>query len=273
MIKNMKYTILNILFMLSSVCAQAQTYVTVYTKFGNPIEGVIRTEMTDAEKNEALEWVETYFPEATVLSEPSRLYNCHSYAWNMQDGGAICWINAVKSDGQNNLNVYFGNREYYVPTTEDKAVKIHYYNGDHSAIPSPTSAGKYISKWGELPLMLHNPDYCPYLSGRNYYCKRIFNNNKLECSVEGRGVHVNETANYYITDDVNTPWGYSLEYRWSITDYDDEDIIGTIATITDNGNNANISFNNSGLYMITCEVYTREGELIATYRMQGVVEY
>ena len=66
---------------------------------------------------------------------------------------------------------------------------------------------------------------------------------------------------------------YSLEYRWSITDYDDEDIIGTIATITDNGNNANISFNNSGLYMITCEVYTREGELIATYRMQGVVEY
>lgn len=38
------------------------------------------------------------------------------------------------------------------------------------------------------------------------------------------------------------------------------------------GDNANISFNKSGLYTITCDVYTSMGEYISSYWIEGVVE-
>lgn len=270
----MRILFFNIAFFISAVCAQAQTYITIHTKFGTPIEGIVRTDMTQAEKSDAATWVGTYYPNATILSEATTLYNCHSYAWNMQDGGTTCWINATNSNGGNNVSKYWGSREYYCLTTESNATKIHYYNGDHSAIPSPTVSGKYISKWGSLPLMLHAPDYCPYSTGRNYYCKKTYTNNVLECSVWDRGVLVGETANYFITDNVSTPYGNTLDYRWSIVDNKEyEDVIGTIATISVNGDNANISFNKSGLYIITCEVYTNSGEFVSSYTIEGVVEY
>ena len=264
----MKQFVLNIILIIVSVCTYGQTYITVYTKFGNPIEAMIRTEMTNTEKEDALEWVSTNFPNATILSEPTALYNCHSYAWNMQDGGPTCWIN-----GNANLSVYWSSREYYSTTTASNAVKIHYYNGDHSAITSPTVSGKYLSKWGSLPLMLHDPDYCPYSPGKNYYSKRTFFNNILECSISSRGVYVGEIANYYITNNIITPYGYTLDYIWSIVDNKEgENVIGTVATVTENGDKANISFNKSGLYTITCDVYTSMGEYISSYWIEGVVE-
>lgn len=181
----MKQFVLNIILIIVSVCTYGQTYITVYTKFGNPIEAMIRTEMTNTEKEDALEWVSTNFPNATILSEPTALYNCHSYAWNMQDGGPTCWIN-----GNANLSVYVG-----------------------------------------------------------------------------------EIANYYITNNIITPYGYTLDYIWSIVDNKEgENVIGTVATVTENGDNANISFNKSGLYTITCDVYTSMGEYISSYWIEGVVE-
>lgn len=271
----MKAIILNLILILCAICAHAQSYVTVYTKFGNPVQGIIRTEMSASEKAEALAWVAEYYPNATVLSDASRLYNCHSYTWNMQDGGAVCWINATNSSGVTNVSKYWAKGEYYAETTQNNATKIHYYNGDHSAIPSPTVSGKYVSKWGELPLMLHSPDYCPYVPARKYYSKKVYANNKLECSIWNRGVYVGEVANYYLTNDTATPYGNGLDYRWSIVDNkNEEDVIGTIANITINGPNANISFNRSGIYIIRCDVhYKSDGVKIASYTMEGIVEY
>ncbi|MDR2911118.1 MAG: hypothetical protein LBV47_07130 [Bacteroidales bacterium] len=33
------------------------------------------------------------YPQATVLANASNTYNCHSYAWNMKEGGPTCWLN------------------------------------------------------------------------------------------------------------------------------------------------------------------------------------
>lgn len=270
----MKAIILNLILILSAACAHAQSYITVYTKFGNPVQGIIRTEMSAREKSEALAWVAEYYPNATVLSEASRLYNCHSYAWNMQDGGATCWINATNSSGADNVSKYWAKGEYYAETTQNNATKIHYYNGDHSAISSPTVNGKYISKWGELPLMLHSPDYCPYTTGRKYYCKRNFLEGSLKCSVPDRGVLVGEEADYYLRNDGSQPMGPTLDCRWSVVDTKNyENIIGTIASVTVlSTTTARISFNRAGLYIITCDIYMSGGEYVSSYTIEGVVE-
>ena len=268
----MRLIFLNLFLILSAFCVQAQTYVTVYTKFGTPIEGMIRTEMTAQEKANALDWVATYFRNAIVLSEPTRLYNCHSYAWNMVDGGITCWINSYDRYDNPNLSKYWDYNEYYVLTTENNATKIHYYNGDHSAIPSPTVPGKYISKWGSCPLMLHDPDDCPYSLDGNYYKNRTYYSGALECSVMNRSVYINETANYYMTYVVPVPNGCYLDYIWSVTDNKDfENIIGTIATITIYGDNANISFNKAGLYIVTCNVHTSIGVYLCLHTIEAAV--
>ena len=259
---------------MCALSAYAQSYVTIYTKFGNSVQGIIRTEMSASEKANALAWVEEIYPNATVLSEASRQYNCHSYAWNMQDGGTICWINTINSNGAENLSKYWKNGEYYAETAQNNATKIHYYNGDHSAVPSPTVPGKYVSKWGELPLMLHEPDYCPYTAGRKYYGKRNFQIGRLECSIPDRSVLVGEEADYYLNVDANKPSGPTLDCRWTVVDAKNyENIIGTIARVTmRSATTARISFNRAGLYIITCDVYTSSGEFVSSYTIEGVVE-
>ncbi|RNC63272.1 hypothetical protein D7D25_17385, partial [Proteiniphilum sp. X52] len=149
-------------------------YVTLYTPKGSPIQTFINPEGTN-------EWITTttnrYIGEygaENVLAPASRRYNCHSYAWNISEGGTnVVWMNQYDSQSNPNIWKYWTDGSY-VETTENDAEKIFYYNGDHSAIKSKNVAGKYESKWGQAPLMRHNPTEGPSIYNmayRRYYKK------------------------------------------------------------------------------------------------------
>jgi hypothetical protein len=84
----------------------------------------------------------------------------------MTEGGVTCWLNQSPD-----LHWYWDDGSYE-ETIEASAAKIFYYNGDHSAIKSPTHSGMYESKWGQAPRMRHAPGYGPAnynMSYRRYY--------------------------------------------------------------------------------------------------------
>lgn len=97
----MKKIYITLVLCLLVFMIQAQNNITVYTQWGQSVQGIIYTEMSTIEINQSNLYWTTVFPLATFLENSSNTYNCHSYAWNMTDGGAICWINA----GTNNSNI------------------------------------------------------------------------------------------------------------------------------------------------------------------------
>ena len=103
--------------------------VRIFTKCGKPLIAYIISEMTSQEIAELNSFTIKTYPNATFLSNSSATYNCHSYAWNVSDGGIKYWIN------ESSISKYWTD-DYYSETTEDNAVKINYYDSDHSAVVS-----------------------------------------------------------------------------------------------------------------------------------------
>ncbi|MFV0379041.1 MAG: hypothetical protein ACK5JD_17255 [Mangrovibacterium sp.] len=163
-----QFKILSILLACITTSTLAQT-VTLFTPNGSTVEAFYRSELSDTEIAELTQLYKTTYPEAEVLANASRTYNCHSYAWNITDcGNTICWLNQYPD-----LHKYWDDNSY-IETTELNAEKIFYYTGDHSAVKSISSTGKYESKWGQAPLMRHSPGYGPNIynmSYRKYYKK------------------------------------------------------------------------------------------------------
>lgn len=273
--KNFTFSLIfTIMYALSAYGQANPVTVTAYTKFGKPVEVLICAELTADERADRNDYVTTNFPNAEILEYSTSEYNCHGYAWLMQDGGAPGWINQDNADGSSNLCKFWTN-DYYGETTEANAVKVFYYNGDHSAVPSPDVAGKYISKWGAGPLVLHSPDYCPYGSARKYYKKNNYISTDLSCSIWDRTVLVDEEANYYIdyNSGVTMPTGNTLQYVWSVYDNKyEENISEDLVSISSNGDNANITIHKVGIYIIRCNITTSYGENIVEYSMEAVIE-
>lgn len=94
----MKARLITILLVaLSTATCFSRTII--HTKGGKAIEVKIRAEMSKEEIQQYDEQYRKQFPEATMLSSSSATYNCHSYAWNLSDGGdTICWINEQTKD-------------------------------------------------------------------------------------------------------------------------------------------------------------------------------
>ena len=179
----------------------AQTYTTIYTKGRQAINVSIRKNYEPDDIQKINEYYCSTFPNAIFLDDASREYNCHSYAWNISDGGSLkCWINQDFM-GEPNISKYWTD-DYYSETSEQNAVKVFYYNkeSDHSAIVSPTVAGMYESKWGAAPLMRHAPNYgpYPYMNQRKYYCHvvPIVKYGILSCSNGIGEIGINVAANY-----------------------------------------------------------------------------
>lgn len=157
-----------VITILFAFLANAQT-VTLYTPSGSSVQAFMQSEMSASDITYYTKAYRAGYPQATVLANASSTYNCHSYAWNISEGGtSICWLNQAPD-----LHKYWDDFSYE-ETTEANAEKIFYFNGDHSAIKSTTVAGKYESKWGPMPKMRHAPDYGPSdynMSYRRYYAK------------------------------------------------------------------------------------------------------
>jgi hypothetical protein len=119
-----------------------------------------------------LEYDSLYSADTELLDVATNTYNCHSYAWNMVEGGPVCWL-----EFNWNQNNYWHDGSYVATDMENDADKIYYaayHYGDHSAVKSLTHPGKYESKWGSGPLVRHDPGYGPeeyYIGAPNYYRK------------------------------------------------------------------------------------------------------
>jgi hypothetical protein len=199
----MKTKILTIFLLCFVFLCNAQVYL--YTPNGSRIFAFQHSEWSDSADIAyftaecALE-----YPDAEILADASLTYNCHSYAWNMSEGGPICWL-----EESPDLHLYWDDGSYD-QTTEDKTEKIFYYNGDygnHSAVKSTTHPGKYESKLGSYPLVRHDPGYGPSIYNmqyRRYYrrCRTTnltnqtvtINTTVTDCIINAQNVTVTNNA-------------------------------------------------------------------------------
>lgn len=243
------------------------TSITIYTKYGNPVDALSVSEMSSQEIAESNSYAISHYPNATFISNASATYNCHSYAWNISDGGSRCWINAAKKLTYDNLMKYWTN-DYYIQTSnENNATKIFYYRSDHSAIKSSV-AGMYESKWGRLPLMRHAPNYGPYNNmDTRYYYTKTFHNGIINCDEGNCGVRELNKKYYYSLR--NMPTGSNIIFEWKILDGKEEDAVEKgFAVLEENVETVFVTFKQPGLYTIICEAYIKN-----TYDCVGRAEY
>lgn len=141
---------------------------------------------------------------ATIVSEATKTYNCHAYAWHMAEGGDSVWIGISSLTDE---NIYWEDSSY-VEVPESLATKVSYYEhpyGNHSAIR--ISNNLYRSKWGEGPLVDHAPNACPYDTSmpKKYYVIRI-------SDISGPSTICSSSTNTYTINDLPS----SFTINWSI---------------------------------------------------------
>lgn len=154
--------ILLIALLSLQVRVKADVQLTLYTPNGSSVRATIySTELTQSQISALNVQTANEFPLATIVDSASRKYNCHSYAWNMVEGGNRCWL--YSSD----VHKYWDDGSYE-EIAGSYAEKIYYYNGDHSAITIPDMSGYAESKWGAGPLVRHEIDYGPAAYNMNY---------------------------------------------------------------------------------------------------------
>lgn len=146
------------LFAFCSAQSQSTPNGTVLTNV------VIYSEFTPSQIASANNYVATAYPNATRLTDASAVYNCHAYAWHMTEGGSAIWINTPSDD-------QYWQDGSYRQTSQVCHTKVSYASDDHSAIAT-TTTNVFVSKWGQLPTMRHNYDYCPYNSSNLKYYER-----------------------------------------------------------------------------------------------------
>jgi len=165
-----------IIFYIILLCAFIQSYSQVYTCAGGTVNASTYSDISQSQKDAIkANFISTYgpvygFTAADIIEDPTPTFNCHAYAWHLREGNTNrVWIN--NTDGSqsggcyinnNNINKYWTDGCFIQVCNQNDADKIHYYCGDHSAVKSTAVAGKYESKWGQLPGVRHNPTSVPY---------------------------------------------------------------------------------------------------------------
>ena len=152
-----------ILLIVIRLCNSQTQQIIIYTPNGTPLNAVITTEWPSYAIEYSNHYHDSVYHEAKRLADASALYNCHSYAWNMVEGGPKCWL------GEDQEVSKYWEDGSYVETTKAFAEKIVYFwftkfgiGLDHSAITSVTNPGQQVSKWGPAPLYRHPSDHHPY---------------------------------------------------------------------------------------------------------------
>lgn len=236
-----------------TVASILSTNITVRTPYGKPVDAISGMgDLTEAEYDYMVAYINSMYPNAVILDDATKDYNCHGYAWCMASGGPTCWINCgTSSTDVSNISKYWTNDAFDQTNTDYGAVKIHYYNGDHSAIKS-TVPGYYESKWGSWYLMRHAPNYCPYGSDKHYYTGR---NYFIRC-IQGLDmiIPLGETRGYYLNP---YPVGPNPTWSWDVeSNKTGESVVGQYATITQNVYagypSVNITITKAGDYDIVC---------------------
>ena len=173
MAKIMKKSLLTILIAIITsiaVKAQIQTPINIYTPNGSLVGNTyLRGEMLMPRD---MQWLRdsilTVYPQLVIIDSASSTYNCHGYAWFMtEDGDHPLWMGYPS----NPTEIYWLDGSYIETYTPAEASKVSYADDDHSAITTETP-DFFISKWGDLPLVMHHKYYGPYDHSRLRYFYR-----------------------------------------------------------------------------------------------------
>lgn len=261
--------------LLAANCmAQEFSIITIYTKGGQAVEALIRGEFSSAEIQEYDRSYQERFPLATMLGSTSNTYNSHGYAWSMTDGGRTCCIDFKSLADTDNVSKYWTN-DYYTATTEDKAVKVFYYNSDHSAVVSKTVPGMYESKWSHAPLMRHAPGYGPYknMNDRRYYMheRPALVTGAISCSNGTGEIDKNVRASYSV---ISPPAG-AVRMVYTIDSAKGDNAVETGQAVVHKASDKAIivSFTQGGVYDMCFRYYTRFNELVGEYGFQALVNF
>ena len=218
-------------------------YTTVYTLFGQSVQGRYYSELTNIEASALRSEALNYVSEEDIICEPTSAFNCHGYAWNIYNGGETCQIWPYTNNGGTNLAKYW-TQDYYGTVGQSDAEIAVYGSMDHSAVKY--SSSKWESKWGNGPLVIHSLTNVPYpTSSITYYAQVVHtvNMNVPPTGLVGTSVICapgwlanvsNTNCVWYITNQHGNQSGYT------------QSISGSTNTIT---------FTQTGSYDISCEVY------------------
>lgn len=147
------------------------SYSQVYTPKGTNISSAYEVfdEWSSEEKASLAESTAEQFPNAVLVGQPTKKYNCHAYAWYIVDGGSNVWMNQP-------ISAYWQDGSFVETSNLNDASKVSYgISGDydHSAVMTNES-DIFISKWGAIGLMKHHKAYCPYNSSNIKYYKNDY---------------------------------------------------------------------------------------------------
>ncbi len=187
-----------------------------------------RTELTDDESLSLLYNYYMLFPNSIVSSMPSNRYNANGYAWlYMEDlnvpyspapSMSNSWVRDVRYNGIHQIETLFKDADddgykddiYEICSASDAKV-VYYQGSEHSAIVLPN--GKHRSKWGNGPLMEHNPADCPYDTTGMVYFRIRTEPISSGCSISG-DTQVSMNSTHYYTFQPSPL--RSVNYQWSV---------------------------------------------------------
>ena len=145
--------------------------LSVYTPKGSAVPVINKANITDWTNTEITalnNQTSTAYPSAIKLRNPTKKYNCHSYAWYSTSSSNHYWMNnpaKYMSDGSytNTSSTSFNNKIYW----KSGSSPVH-----SGIIASYVNGGPYFactSKWGELGLYNHPVVDCPYGGTKSYW--------------------------------------------------------------------------------------------------------
>jgi Secretion system C-terminal sorting domain len=140
----------------------------VLTPNNTSVPTVVYCALSSAQFAGYLDFSRTRYPNATIVSNPTSKYNCHSYAWYNSSNTNDKWMNDPSK--------YWEDCSYSLQNGWE-GEKICYKTSDnlpsHSAILLNASTQMLRSKWGAGALMEHKYNYCPYPNTTIYTYKRV----------------------------------------------------------------------------------------------------
>ncbi len=189
--------------------------------------------------------------EGIFVSEATKKYNCHAYAWHMSQGHSddLVWIGLGSNAHE---NVYWEDGSY-IEVPEAIATHISYdeVSADHSAVRYDSI--RYISKWGSGCLVIHLPNEVPYNTNqpKKYYIRNNF-------SISGSSVICDSTL-YSVENLPN-----ALNVSWSIDN--------SHFTLSPNGTHCTVTYNDTPQYDVaTLTATIMKDTLTVTTRTKRIV--
>lgn len=261
--------------------SSAQTYTTIFTKGGQPVQVIIHNELPQSILNQLIDTALYYYPNINIVDGASQTYNGNFYAWCKTDTlvAGNYWLLESDSYGNPNLSKFWTN-DYYGETTEPNAEKIHYYEGAHSAVVSPTNSSMYISKWGRGPVVAHAPGYGPFpnMNSRRYYYNSysparpypIITYGLISCSNGSGVIGVGVPADYETP--MHTSSSITMECSIETAKGDDAIDLGRAVINSTLTGGYNVTFNTQGIYEMSIRFYNKSNQLIAEYTFEPIVE-